>query len=267
MKTSPRASDWIFVSDAHFTGREPDEMGPFLRFLDVEEGRIGHLVILGDLFEFLFGFRKASIDLLQTYSGYLPVLRRLQGLSVQGVRITYIEGNHDFFLGSFFREHFGMEVEVQPEALEEQLEGKRAFVAHGDLCNPADWKHRWVRRMLRNRFTYHLIHWVGPQLSQGVARRLSERSYRKFHRDRDQKAPSIFKEFAHRKFQEGFEIVILGHSHFPEQSEALIAGKRCLYFNVGDWMNHRSFLRFTPPAHFRLERFEESGGTSGEMVV
>jgi UDP-2,3-diacylglucosamine pyrophosphatase LpxH len=47
--------DWIFISDAHFTGRDSEEMGPFLRFLDLEEERIDHLVILGDLFEFFFG--------------------------------------------------------------------------------------------------------------------------------------------------------------------------------------------------------------------
>jgi UDP-2,3-diacylglucosamine pyrophosphatase LpxH len=43
--------DWIFVSDAHFTGRDPGEMEPFLRFLETEKERIDHFVILGDLFE------------------------------------------------------------------------------------------------------------------------------------------------------------------------------------------------------------------------
>ena len=66
--------DWIFVSDAHLTGRDPKEVEVFLRFLDSEEGRMGHLVILGDLFEFLFGFRKAF-----PFPEYLPVLERLAG--------------------------------------------------------------------------------------------------------------------------------------------------------------------------------------------
>jgi hypothetical protein len=37
--------------------------------------------------------------------------------------------------------------------------------------------------------------------------------------------------------------------------EEWIDGRRCLYYNVGDWMIHRSFLRFTPPDRFQLERY------------
>jgi UDP-2,3-diacylglucosamine pyrophosphatase LpxH len=63
--------------------------------------------------------------------------------------------------------------------------------------------------------------------------------------------------FAHQMFLNGFEVVILGHSHFPEEVEERIDGKRYLYYNVGDWMVHRSFLRFTPPDQFQLSRFGE----------
>jgi UDP-2,3-diacylglucosamine pyrophosphatase LpxH len=80
-------------------------------------------------------------------------------------------------------------------------------------------------------------------------------SYQKYHNDQDA-APLPFKAFAHQKFLEGFEVVILGHSHFPEEDEEWIDGRRCLYYNVGDWMVHRSFLRFRPPDQFRLERYE-----------
>jgi hypothetical protein len=41
--------DWIFVSDAHFNGRDPEAMEAFIRFLDSEKKQMGHLVILGDL--------------------------------------------------------------------------------------------------------------------------------------------------------------------------------------------------------------------------
>jgi UDP-2,3-diacylglucosamine pyrophosphatase LpxH len=32
--------DWIFVSDAHFTGEEPEEVKAFLEFLETEEERM-----------------------------------------------------------------------------------------------------------------------------------------------------------------------------------------------------------------------------------
>jgi len=250
--------DWIFISDAHFTGRDPEEMEVFLRFLDSEKERIGYFVILGDLFEFFFGFNNfSSTNKPCVFPEYLPVLEQLQELYRQGIRIKYFEGNHDFFLHPFFSEKFGVDVEVYPESYEERLDGKRTFIAHGDLSNPKQWRYRVFRRMLKNRWTYHLIHITGPHLSRRIAQRLSEMSYQKYHVDVDPSPPPAFKAFAHQKFLEGFEIVILGHSHFPEEVEEWIDGRRCLYFNVGDWKTRRSFLRFTPPEYFQLSRFVE----------
>ena len=230
-------------------------MEVFVKFLNLEKKQLSHLVILGDLFEFFFGFRhffpneKAS-----AFADYLPVFHQLQRLYRDGVRIKYFEGNHDFFLHSFFSKQFGMEVEVYPGGCDERLEGKRAFIAHGDLSNPRQWTYRTFRRFLKNSFTYRLIHLAGPQISRRVARTLSDMSYQRYHGDQHA-PPTPFRAFAHRKFLEGFEIVILGHSHFPEEAEEQIDGRKCLYYNVGDWMIHRSFLRFTPPDQFRLERY------------
>jgi UDP-2,3-diacylglucosamine hydrolase len=242
--------DWIFVSDAHLTGREPEGVEVFLRFLDSEKERMGHLVILGDLFEFLFGFQKPS-----PFPEYLPIFEELQHFYHQGIRIQYFEGNHDFFLRSFFSQQLNMEIEVHPDGCEEHLQGRRVFIAHGDLSNPSQWRYRAFRRLLKNRWTFSLIELAGPSLSLRVARGLGDRSYQKYHHPDRSGPPSAFKTFAHQKFLEGFEVVILGHSHFPDQMEEEIEGRKCLYFNVGDWMTRRSFLRFTPPEDFRLERF------------
>ena len=231
-------------------------MEAFLRFLDSEKKQIGYLAILGDLFEFFFGFRNFfSTEKPSAFTDYLPVFNKLQSVCHEGIRIKYFEGNHDFFLHSFFSEQFGMEVEVYPDGCEERLEGKRAYIAHGDLANPKQWTYRTFRRILKNSWTYHLIHLAGPRISRRVAQKLSDMSYQKYHNDIQPASPPAFKAFAHQKFLEGFDIVILGHSHFPEEVEEPIEGRRCLYYNVGDWMVHRSFLRFTPPERFQLERF------------
>ena len=253
---APAGKDWIFVSDAHFTGRDSEEMGAFLRFLDLKKEGMSHLVILGDLFEFFFDFKKGSSkEKPFPFTEYLPVLEKFQILSRQGIQIQYFEGNHDFFLHSLFSEQFQMKVEVHPDGKEEWLGGKRAFIAHGDLSNPKQWRYRVFRRILKNRWTFGLMHLAGPQLSRQVAGWMSRLSYQKYHLEQSPQPPPAFKAFAHRKFLEGFEVVILGHSHFPDEEEEWVNGRRCRYFNVGDWMTHRSFLRFTPPDRFKLSRF------------
>jgi len=225
---------------------------------------MGHLIILGDLFEFLFGFKSSTLkqtspfdDGSFPYPDYLPVFRQLFSLHQQGVHIKYFEGNHDFSLNSFFAEHFGMNVEVYSEGHEESLGSKRAFIAHGDLSNPRQWKYRTFRKILKNRVTERFLCGVGPAFTRRVAQRLNELSHQHYHQNRSEEPSSTFRSFAHQKFLEGFEIVILGHSHIPETAEERINGKNCLYYNVGDWMNHRSYLRFVPPDRFTLERFGE----------
>jgi UDP-2,3-diacylglucosamine hydrolase len=249
--------DCIFVSDAHFTGREPLGMDAFSRFLDTEQGCIGRLVILGDLFEFLFGFGKRQEEGFP-YRDYLPVLSRLRELQGSGVRITYFEGNHDFCVSRFFSDSFTMKVEVHPESGEEILARKRVFVAHGDLCNPCQWGYRLFRRMLKSRWSYGLIRLGGPGLARRIARNLSDLSYRHAHRQGSLVPPPAFRRFAHAKFLQGYDVVVLGHSHFPDQIEELVGGRPCVYFNVGDWAVHRSYLRVTPAGDFLLQTFSEA---------
>lgn len=249
--------DWIFVSDAHFSQGDLEAMEAFNAFLNSEKGRMGRLILLGDLFEFLFGFRKRSAEEhpfpLKTYR---PVLEALQGLDREGIQITYVEGNHDFFLEPLFRERLKMGVEVIPVWKEERIGGRRAYLAHGDLANPNLIGYRIYRRMIKNRLTYGLIEAVGPECSSRVARWLGERSFRKNHASFPLTPPPEFRRFARQKFSEGFDLVILGHSHFPEEWGEDHGGRRCLYFNTGDWRMHRSLLRFTPPDRFLLERWE-----------
>ena len=232
--------DWIFVSDAHFTGREREEMESFLRFVDLERQRMARLFILGDFFEFLFGFKRTVKRRPFPFREYLPVLEHLWDLNREGVHITYVEGNHDFCLDGFFSEYFGMEVEVDPSGLEESIGGKRTYVAHGDLSNPKQQGYRIFRRLLKNRWSYNVIEWAGPNLARKVARRLSEVSYQKSHGEAHlRRPPPEFRAFAHQKFMEGFDVVILGYFHFPEEAEERIDGRKCLYFNVGDWALRR----------------------------
>ena len=256
--------DWVFVSDAHFTGQEQKGIEAFLRFLDVQREGMGHLVILGDLFEFLFGFRGSrrtndSLSVSQSFPfpDYLPVLKGLQRLSRQGIRIKYFEGNHDFFLHSFFQDWLKMEVEVYPDGREEQLGGRRSFLAHGDLANPRQWKYRFFRRMIKNQWMFRLIQFAGPRLSLRVAMEMSSKSHQIYHARSKGDRTAAFQSYAHQKFLEGFEVVLLGHSHLPEKIEERIGGKEYLYFNVGDWMIHRSYLRFSPPDQFELRSFGE----------
>lgn len=246
--TQSRGKDWIFLSDAHFTGESRNEQERLIRFLEMERENLDTLVVLGDLFEFWFGFEG------YIYKEYLPILEQLKSLSRGGVRIRYVEGNHDFSLGSFFERDLGAEVYV--DEMEEIVGGKRIYVAHGDRVNPRDYGYRLFRRTLKNRLSYALIRWGGPGLSMKIAKQLSARS-RGRNREQSPDHIPIFRTFAMRKFREGIDIVILGHSHYPEEIVQRIDGREKAYFNVGDWMTFFSYLRYNPESGFQLCYYED----------
>ncbi len=104
---------------------------------------------------------------------------------------------------------------------------------------------------------FGLIQCVGSRLTRRIAMEMSNKSHQVYHADTQGAGAETFHSFAHQKFLEGFEVVLLGHSHDPERIEEWIEGRRCLYINVGDWMTHRSYLRFTPPDRFELRQFLE----------
>jgi UDP-2,3-diacylglucosamine hydrolase len=201
--THKEGRDWIFLSDAHFTAENRQNQDRLIRFLKMERENISTLVLLGDLFEFWFGFEG------YVYREYVPILEQLESLSRRGVRIKYVEGNHDFCLGSFFQEE--LKAEVYAEEMEETLGGKRVYIAHGDRVNPRDYEYRLFRGALKNRVSYAVMGWAGPRLSMKVAEWLSARSRRR-NPCRSRGHIPIFRVFATNKFREGIDIVILGHS-------------------------------------------------------
>jgi len=240
--------DWIFLSDAHFTGESRDNQERLIRFLEMEGEDLAALVLLGDLFEFWFGFEG------HIYEEYLPVLEQLRSLRQRGVRIKYLEGNHDFCLGPFFEDDLG--VEVYEDEMEETLGGKKLYVAHGDRVNPRDYGYRLFRRILKNRVSYALIRLGGPRLSMKIARWLSTRSRRR-NRGRLPSHMPLFRDFAMNKFREGIDVVVLGHSHYPEEIVERVDGEEKAYYNVGDWMTFFSFLRYNPRSGFELCSYED----------
>jgi UDP-2,3-diacylglucosamine hydrolase len=242
-------ADWLFIADAHLREWNLEPQTRIVQFLEREKKNLEVLVILGDLFEFWFGFEPFA------FVGYKPVLAKLEELVREGVRIRYFEGNHDFVLGSYFEKTLKAEI-VSKESIFD-LDGKRIYVAHGDLVNRRDRIYRTFRLLLRNALTYWLIRRAGPAMTKRVAGFLSSISLGKRARWNPERIERVFQEFAVERMKEGIDVVILAHNHRPQSCSFQIDGRKTLYFNVGDWINHFSFLRYRPGRGFTVEYFEE----------
>jgi UDP-2,3-diacylglucosamine hydrolase len=242
--------DWLFVGDAHFARGDEGRREHFSRFIKKNLHTLHTLVIMGDFFDFWFGFRHLS-SLKREYSDILDLL---EDLRITGVRVIYLEGNHDFSLGTYIHERLG--IKVYDKSVEMELDGKRIYLAHGDRISPT--LDHWVLTgLLRNRVTYQMISWLGPRLVMAIARRWSASSRGK-NMERSPEVIKRLRRFAQRKLKEGFDAVILAHTHLPEAITIKEQGREGYYFNVGNWIKDFSYLRYNEKKGFSLEYYEKN---------
>ncbi len=235
----------IFVSDLHIWGLKDPTLKAFLAFLDRLEGSVSRLVIAGDLFDFWVGFNCV------VYAQYVPILERLWRWRQQGVQIDYIEGNHDFHLGPFFKETLNINVITQ--ATEFKLDQWMVYLAHGDGINPKDYGYHFLRWFLRTPLMYGVIKILPASWIWKIGRSSSQVSRQ--YRCVPSKTSDLYRNFARQKLEESnVDIVILGHSHTPEEKEWEMGGKKKYYFNLGDWITHFTYLEYEEGV-FRLKKF------------
>ena len=223
----------IFISDTHLQGLADENQQTLVDFLDQIKEDTNLLVILGDLFDFWMGDNKKAFE------QYRPLLNKLLELKEKGIGIKYLEGNHDFFLGSFFSRD--LKAEIYPDFLEMELEGKRIYLAHGDLVDSEDYRYRAFRIFLRNKLVFYLLRTLPDTVAWKLANKFS-RTSRENKRTVGEDYQKTFREFALSKFGQGFDVVLLGHSHQPDFFRSNIDGKERLYVNLGYCRDQLSYL-------------------------
>ncbi len=223
-----------FFSDAHLGigTKEEDRQKErsLIRFLDSVKRDAEQLFIVGDLFDYWFEYKTV------VPKGYFRLFSKLAELSEAGIKVTYLAGNHDFWLKTYFRDELGME--VCPEPTERVIRGKRFYIHHGDGLLKKDTGYRILKRILRNRVNIFLFSLVHPDLAARIARWSSQKSRQ--HTSKRSFEGDDLVEFAERKISEGFDFVLMGHNHVP----CLRNIGSGVYVNLGDWITEHTYAVF-----------------------
>ena len=228
----------IFLSDVHLIEPTDLKMNLVIRFFEQTASQYEEIFIMGDFFDV---WPVTTPYLIQRFS---PILKTLKRLVDKGHRIHYFEGNHDFHLGQYFNQELG--IRVYPNAHSVEWAGKKIYLAHGDLGNPKDVGYRALRYVLRR----PLVKWAIEKVPAKIIYQLGERSSnasRKYQKrvGRDEEGiRRVYREAAQDIFRKGYDVVLMGHTHVPDDFTTQIEGRACRYLNTGDWVKHFSYVEF-----------------------
>src|SRR2546426_11854625 len=110
-----------FVADAHLgqgpLGSNRERERDLLRLFDVVLAERAALYVAGDLFDFWFEYGHT------VPKRYVAVLQRLGELRRAGLPVTYVVGNHDFWVGGYLRR--GLDVAFTDGPLPLPPQGRR----------------------------------------------------------------------------------------------------------------------------------------------
>jgi UDP-2,3-diacylglucosamine hydrolase len=251
-----------FISDAHLGAEEKEKEKikeeKLISFFDKIKEDGESLYILGDMFEFWFEYRHVIPK------DHFSVLSQLRNLVDSGIKISYVVGNHDFWLGDFLTEQIGIKIFKDP--IEVNHQGKRIFIAHGDGLAKWDLGYRILKKMLRNSVNIFLYRQIPPDIGYPLAKFVAGKSRgmnRPVHTgaQADKREASYledYRSFAYEKIKQGFDAVILAHTHIPTLESlgdsSANSTEGGIYLNIGDWFKHFTYGKLME-GKFYLEKF------------
>lgn len=228
----------VFFSDVHITRTSVDRVALTLRFIADYCNDADMVVVLGDLFDFYHGYNG------YIYPWYRPVADSLKNLVQRGKRVFFMEGNHEFSMGKYFEDYTGV---TCARELTLDIDGRKVFVAHGDGFSNLS-----LVRLLKQPLVYRIMDLLGPAATWGIAALVSPFLSRR-KKGYSEVVQNIFRSYARTKFSEGYDVVILAHSHIPDMLEINDNPAKKHYLNTGDLVKYSSYVFYNTPSGFSLK--------------
>jgi UDP-2,3-diacylglucosamine hydrolase len=230
----------VFFSDAHLAGDDAARVETLKGFIKRVTEDADLVVVLGDLFEFYHGYEG------YIYPPYREIVDLLRDVA-SGRSAYFVEGNHEFGMGRFFESYTGIRCVT---TLSLNLDDKRVFLSHGDTVP------RWhVHRLLKSRFVYAVMDHIGPErtwrIAMVVRRLLSGRP-----RPRSEKVLALYRKYGGKKLAEGYDAVILAHSHLEDLEKYESNGAEKTYMNTGNLIASYTYGEYITGKGFALKTYD-----------
>ena len=233
----------IFLADAHLKHPTDENYRRLNSFLQKLPEDVENIFILGDLFDFWFGYREV------VFSVYVPILATFESLVQRGIKLYFIEGNHEISLGPFFHTH--LRAHSNPRQLSINISGHHLYLAHGDFLDDSQqWYRRWAK-FIKSPITCRIISLIPPDITYKIAHWLAKISRRQ-SQNTSQLPEKISGKFTDI-FRAGHDVAIIAHYHHPALQQISLDDQQYQVYHLGDWITDYSYLELEN-GNFQLKK-------------
>jgi UDP-2,3-diacylglucosamine hydrolase len=240
-----------FASDVHLGLPNYEESltreKRFVRWLDLIREDAREIVLLGDIFDFWFEYKRAIPR------GFSRFLGKLCEITDSGIPVHYFTGNHDMWIFDYLPKETGIILHKEP--IVKEYSGKKFYLAHGDGLGPGDRSYKLLKRIFASRFSQWLFARFHPNIGIWIANTWSTHS--RYSREttpfegEDKEWLILYSK--KRLVSEDFDFMVYGHRHLPMD---LRLNEKTRYVNLGDWITHFTYAVFDGEK-MELKKFKE----------
>ena len=239
----------IVVSDLHLWGSVDPLYRALLTFIDQRLTPGDKFFIVGDLFDLYVGNKVVF------YERYHELIEKIQGLGEKNIEVFYVEGNHDFHLESLFEDY--PHVKIYSDSFHYEWNEKKFHFCHGDKINWRDFGYLFLRFMTRNLVSQCVLDAMPGNVIDKIGRGMANAS-RGYHTTANNEVVQLFRNYACEQISNGYDFVIMGHSHYFDEMRFRVENHEGQYINVGYPRVHKKFFQLSrTDSFFILKDWEE----------
>jgi len=218
----------------------------FVRWLDSIKHDAREIVLLGDIFDFWFEYKRAIPR------GFTRFLGKLCELTDSGIPVHFFTGNHDMWIFDYLPLETGIILHKEPVV--KQYYNKEFFLAHGDGLGPGDNSYKLLKKIFASKFSQWLFARFHPNIGIWIANTWSTHS--RYSREtkpfegEDKEWLILYSKKLLKS--EDFDFMVYGHRHLPMD---LKLNERTRYINLGDWITNFTYAVFDGKK-MELKKFE-----------
>jgi len=199
------------------------------------------LILNGDIID-IWQFKKRYFP-----ASHMQVVRKILKMAEKGCKVYYITGNHDEAL----RRYSGLEIGniILDDKLILNIDGKKTWFFHGDIFDATTQGSAKILAKLGGK-GYDLLIWINHQVNRLLELFGREKmSLSKKVKSGVKKAVSWIANFedtaANLAIEEGYDVVVCGHIHQPQDRTVINKNGSVRYLNSGDWIENLTALEYT----------------------